>query len=112
MAYKLGLLLSIAFMMAVILLVGDMALLSGVRGELDALSLTVSYRIAYEGRLSEGTKGLVSSYGAEIELETKGALRIGDVATFSVYKTYTPFVLGKGPMTITVRRSTVVGYYD
>lgn len=112
MAYKLGLLLSLAFLMAVILLVGDMTLLSGVRSSVDALSMTVAYRISYEGTLSQATKDLVSSYGASIALEKGEAMRIGDVVTFSISKTYAPFVIQKDPLTITVRRSTVVGYYD
>ena len=112
MAYKMGLLLSLSFLMAVLLLMADLSLLFGVRSSLDALALTISYRIAYEGRLTTQSRELVASYGAKVVMETKNALRIGDLAVFRLEKTYEPLLIAKDPITVTVRRSTVVGYYD
>ena len=113
MSYKLGLILSLAFMMSVLLLAADLLNVAIIKNSLDALSLTVSYRIAQEGTLSNGTKQLISSYGARYRLEDgeREAFRIGDTVTYFLEKDYQPFVLGKETRQISVRRSAVIGYY-
>ena len=113
MSYKLGLILSLAFMMAVLLLSGDLMNVSIIHNSLNALGLTVSYRIAMDGRLSADTKSLIEEYGATIvfPLGEATSFRIGDTVDYYLEKTYDPFVLRKEPMRISVRRSTVVGYY-
>ena len=113
MSYKLGLLLSISFMMAVLLLSGDLINVSIIKNSLNALGLTVSYRIAAEGHISSALLRLVDSYGASFTLEDgeRQSMRIGDTVTYSLSKDYDPFVLKKGVMNITVRRSAVIGYY-
>ena len=113
MSYKLGLLLSLAFVMAVLLLAGDLMNVVIIKNSPDALSLTVSYRIAQEGTISEGTKSLISSYGARYRLEDgeRTSFRIGDTVTYFLEKDYSPFVLGKDIRQVSVRRSAVIGYY-
>ena len=108
MSYKLGMILSIAFMMAVLLLSGDLINVSIIKNSLNALGLTVSYRIS-----SAGTEQLIHSYGATFKLEDgeRTAFRIGDTVTFYLEKDYDPFVLQKQQMRISVRRSAVIGYY-
>ncbi len=112
MAYKMGLLLSIPFLMMVLLLSADMTDIAIIKNGLDAVALTVGYRIAYEGRLSQETIDFVSSFGADISLETSFTPRIGDTVIFSLSKEYDSLVVSKDPLTIVVKRSTVVGYYD
>lgn len=113
MSYKLGLLLSLTFMMAVLLLAGDLLNLASIKGSLDALGTVVSYRISSEGTISESTRDLVSSYGASLRLEegTRPNFRIGDTVTFYLEKDYQAFVLKKDAMRVAIRRSAVVGYY-
>lgn len=113
MSYKLGMILSITFMMAVLLLSGDLINVSIIKNSLNALGLTVSYRISSEGQLSAGTEQLIHSYGATFKLEDgeRTAFRIGDTVTFYLEKDYDPFVLQKQQMRISVRRSAVIGYY-
>ena len=114
MSYKLGLLLSLSFMMAVLLLAGDLLNVSIVENNLNALGLTISHRIAMDGRLTPESRNLIDSYGARYVFEDgeKEIYRIGATVSFTLQKDYDPFVLSKGTMTITVRRSTVVGYYQ
>ena len=112
MSYKLGLILSIAFMMSVLLLASDLMNVAIIKNSLDALSLTVSYRMAQEGRITQGTRDLVTSYGARLNVEDeREAFRIGDTVTYFLEKDYQPFVLGKDTRQISVRRSAVIGYY-
>ena len=113
MSYKLGLLLSIAFMMAVLLFSGDLVNVGIIKNSLNALSLTVSYRIARDGTLTQETYGLIDSYGAILRLAEgqREAFRIGDTVVYFLEKDYDPFVLRKERMVLSVCRSAVVGYY-
>lgn len=113
MSYKLGLILSIAFMMAVLLLSGDLLNVTVIHNSLNALGLTVSYRLSMDGRLTDETKNLVAEYGASIVLPQGEATpwRIGDTVEYYLVKTYDPFVIRKDAMRISVRRSAVIGYY-
>lgn len=114
MSYKLGLLLSIAFLMSVLLFSGDLVNVGIIKNSLNALALTVSYRIASDGAVSGETKSLIASYGASFRLEDgeREAFRIGDTVTYYLSKEYEPFVLRKGTMELSVRRSAVIGYYQ
>ncbi len=113
MSYKLGLLLSLAFLMSILLLSGDLMNVSIVKNALDSLATTVSYRIAREGRVSQKTMEMIASYDAVIELQDGAAtsFRIGDTVVYYLRKDYDPFLLKKETMHIGVKRSAVVGYY-
>lgn len=113
MSYKLGLLLSLSFLMAILLLSGDLLNVNIVKNALDSLATTVGYRISREGRISEATKTLVSSYQASIAVEggSAASFRIGDTVVYYISKDYDPFLLKKETMHIGVKRSAVVGYY-
>ena len=114
MSSKLGLILSIAFMMAVLLLSGDLMNVSVVTNALNALGLTVSHRISLDGTLSDATKALIADSHATITFPQGSAtvFRIGDTVTYFLSRDYDPFVLKKERMHITVRCSAVVGYYQ
>ena len=114
MSYKLGLLLSMVFLMSVLLLVGDMTNLALVKNGLDSVALTISYRIAMDGYLSKQCETLASTYSAKVAYE-EGELsthRIGDTVRFVVYRDYSPLILSKDTLTVAVHRSAVVGYYQ
>ncbi len=113
MSYKLGLLLSLTFMMAVILLAGDLLNLSTIQSGLDALGTVVGYRLSSEGTVSDATKELVSSYGATLTFEEgiRPPFRIGDTVTFYLARDYEAFVISKQTMRVAIKRSAVVGYY-
>lgn len=113
MSYKLGLLLSLTFLMAVLFLAGDMMNLASVKASLDALGTVVSYRIASDGTVNESTERLISSYGATFRYEDgkKPLFRIGEIVTYYLEKGYDPFVVSKSTMRVSVKRSAVVGYY-
>lgn len=113
MSYKLGLLLSITFLMSILLLFGDLLNVSIIQNSLHSLSLVFSYRIQKEARITTELTSLVHSYGATYTVETGGrtAFRIGETITYRLSKDYTPFIMRKGTMHVTVRRSAVIGYY-
>ena len=112
MSYKLGLILSFPFLILVILFLGDLGMIGVVRQELDALGTTVSYRIAMEGRISDGTRALAEQCSARIVLESTETPRIGDTVVYTLERDYQPMILRSDAMTIRSTRSCVVGYYD
>ena len=113
MSYKLGLLLSIVFLMGVMFLAGDLINVSIIKNSLDSLALTVSYRISYDGMLTQDTRALIRSYQVKIRFEegTHTSFRIGDTVVYYLSRDYDPFILHKETMSLSVKRSAVVGYY-
>jgi len=112
MSYKLALIISAPFLMMVLLFLGDLVNVSVVKTELDALAVTVSYRIAYEGRVSSGTEHLVNEVGATLSYDEAITPKIGDTVVFTLNKEYTPFIMANNPLAVKVTRTAVVGYYD
>ncbi len=111
MAYKLGLMLSIVFVMSVMLLGGDIIGISSIHSSLDALALVVARSIGKEGKVSSSTYQLVKSHGAKILYDTLKTPAVGEKLTFTLYKNYQTFVISKDPLKITVKRTVIVGYY-
>ena len=111
MAYKLGLMLSIVFIMSVMLLGGDIIGISSVHSSLDALSLMVARAIGKEGRVSGSTYQLVRSYGAMIQYDDLKTPAVGEKFTFTLSQFYETFVLSRERLEITVKRTVIVGYY-
>ena len=112
MASKLGILLSSVFMIFVLLTVGDLMCISTIRSGLDALSVTIGYRIAKDGYYSDEARKIIVKYGATYKPITKSAPRVGDTYEFALSKDYTPLFMSKNTMVITVTHATVVGFYD
>ena len=112
MGYKLGLLLSSVFMMMVLLMAGDLFCISLIHSSLDSLSLTIAYRISYEGYISEETNKLAKEAGATLVVPASSSFRIGDVLEFSLNKSYKPLIISKNTIEMSLKRTTVVGYYE
>jgi len=112
MSYKLGLLLSLVYMISTLLLGGDIFCLIAVHNNLDAIALTVSYRISMDGRVSNETIDWIRNEGAEYVAVTETTPRIGDTFVFEIYKDYEPMIIKKSTIRVAVRRSTVVGFYE
>ena len=112
MSYKLGLLLSVVYMISTLLLGGDIFCLIAIHNNLDAIALTVSYRISIEGYVSQSTLDWIHNEGADYYAVTTNTPRIGDTFVFEIYKDYEPIIIKKSTMRIAVRRSTVVGFYE
>ncbi len=112
MAYKISLLLSSVFLMFVFLLACDLMCISHIHSSLNALATTVGYRIAKEGAISQTTVNLLNNYNARILSSHQGPLWVGMTFTFKLRRDYTPLIMSKNTMAITVQHSTIVGYYD
>jgi hypothetical protein len=113
MSYKLGLLLSVAFMMAVLLLGTDLALLDAVENQVNAIAMIVGQRICYDGAVKNSTIQYVTDHQAKF-IVVDGpdyGTAYGSTFVYKIEKQYSPIILSKSPVSVTVTRAVVVGFY-
>ena len=112
MSYNLGMIISMVFVVAFVLLGGDMYCLSSAYSALDNTSITVGYLIAKSGRVdNEYLTNLESKYNITFENVNPSSPSPGEVVDFTIYRMYSPLVISTSQIKIVAKRSTVVGYY-
>ena len=112
MSYKLGMILSMIFVLSFLLLGGDMMCLSAAYSELDATSITIGYVIAKSGRVDDEFLDLIEEkYNVTfLDVSPKNP-SYGDVVDFIIYRNYHPIILSNDDIALKAKRTTVVGYY-
>ncbi|HIU44880.1 MAG TPA: hypothetical protein IAC52_01095 [Candidatus Enteromonas pullicola] len=110
MAYKFGMILSLFFLVFSFLIAGDVVVVSGLRNQLDALSLAVSYKLSVDGYFSDEVKALVEEDGAYFANVSDEMPAFGQLVSFDLCVDYDPMIISKGPMTVSVSGAAVVGY--
>ena len=110
MAYKFGMILSLFFLVFSFLIAGDVVVVSSIRNQLDALSLTVSYKLSVDGYFSDEVKALVEEDGAYFANVSDEMPAFGQLVSFDLCVDYDPMIISKGPMTVSVSGAAVVGY--
>lgn len=84
-----------------------------MHSELDALATTVGYSISQVGFVTQEQYDYVASYpDTELVCLLNCQPRFGDTVTFAIRRNFDPLILSQELMTIQVKRSTVVGYYN
>ena len=112
MSYKLGMILSMLFVVAFLLIGGDMICLSYAYSDLDSKSITIGYLIAKSGRVDEEFLSTIEeNYQIKFLTISPSNPNYGDVVDFVIYQNYDPLILSNDVMTIKAARTTVVGYY-
>ena len=112
MSYKLGLILSMIFVVLFLLLGGDMMCLSAAYSYLDSHSISIGYLIAKTGRVdAEYISYLEESYKVQFEKISPTEPEIGDVVEYTIYRYYHPFIMANHDVKLTASRTTVIGYY-
>lgn len=112
MSYKLGLILSMVFVVMFLLLGGDMMCLSAAYSRLDSNSISIGYLIAKTGRVDvEYLHTLEQTYDVRFLSVTPSSPHLGDVVEFTIYRMYDPLILSSNDIRLEASRSTVVGYY-
>lgn len=112
MSYKLGILLSLVFVVAFLFLGMDMLNMSTMYSFLDSASVSIGYSIAKEARVdTEFLSSLEERYKVSFLSLSPSAPALGDVIDFVIGKEYNPLVLSKNVITIKASRTTVLGYY-
>jgi hypothetical protein len=113
MAYKLGFLLSLFYLVQIVCYTGDLSILQEMHSILDATSITCAKKIALEGKITNEIITLAREQAqASIKQVSTGIPQVGEVFVFKLYRDYKPLVISDSPMVVSVTRSTVIGYID
>jgi hypothetical protein len=112
MAYKLGFLLSLFFVVQTLAYVGDLAAIQALSSLLDATALTAGNRIALEGGIKEDVIQFVDQEAGAQIFALSSSASVGEIYLFKITREYSSLVLSKDPITISVTRSAVIGYVD
>lgn len=112
MSYKLSVMISMIFVVAFLLLGGDMMCLSAAYSELDSVSISVSYIIAKSGRVDEEfITNLEDIYKISFLSISPNNPVVGDVVDFVIGRNYDPLILSNQPIVLKASRTTIIGYY-
>ena len=112
MSYKVSFILSMVFVVMYFLFAGDMISLQFIYSDLDAKSVTISYLISENGTIDDSFVEYVENkYEIDFVYADNYAPLFGDEVTYVIAKTYKPLMMSKDVMTISIQRTTVIGYY-
>ena len=112
MSYKLGLVLSMVFVVLFLLLGGDMMCLSAAYSYLDSNSISIGYLIAKNSRVDEEYLSYLEDvYKVTFEAVSPSNPSIGDVVQYTIYRLYHPLIMASHDIKLTASRTTVIGYY-
>ena len=112
MSYNLGMIISMVFVVAFILLGGDMYCISSAYSYLDSTSITVGYLIAKSGRVDDSfIEALEEKYKITFESINPSSPNPGEVVDYTIYRMYSPLVVSTNQIKLVAKRSTVIGYY-
>ena len=92
---------------------GDMISLQFIYSDLDAKSVTISYLISDHGALDENFINYVEDkYDVYFVSIDNYQPLFGDEVTYVIAKDYQPLMMSKDIMTVSIKRTTVIGYYN
>ena len=112
MSYKISFILSMVFVTMFFLFAGDMISLQFIYSDLDAKSVTISYLISEHGSLDETfITNIENKYSVDFVYADNYSPLFGDEVTYVIAKHYKPLIMAKDEMTVSVKRTTVIGYY-
>lgn len=113
MASKLGVILSLSFFAMAMFIGADILRLQFLHSALEAFSISLGEKIAIEGRITDSMVQLAESkYGATLTQVSEGSPMVGEFYEFMIAVDYTPIIISKEVMTISVTRMVLIGYMD
>ena len=112
MSYKISFILSMVFVTMFFLFAGDMISLQFLYSDLDAKSVTISYLISQHGKLdNEFIENIENKYGLDFVTADNYSPLFGDEVTYVIAKDYHPLIMSNKDMKVSLKRTTVIGYY-
>ena len=79
---------------------------------LDAKANNISYVISRTGSIdSDFVNYIEASYGVDFEIELNNAPTFGQTITYTISTEYQPMVIDNKPITISISRLTIIGFY-
>lgn len=113
MAYKVGFLLSLIFIVQIFILAGDLLAVQVIYTNLDAVSITAGNLISRKGGITQEVIDLVEQEAqATITAVGDNKSLIGSYFMYRIARNYDPYMIPKDNLEIAVQRSVVIGYYS
>lgn len=112
MASKIGLILSFFFVVLTFLFASDLIHLQLVYTNLDAVATTAGHLIIEHGGINEEIESFVlKRANAQIICLENCSPRFGDTYIYNVTTIHETMFMSKDPLTVSITRSVVIGYY-
>ena len=112
MSYKIGLLLSMIFVALFFLFGADLISLQSAYSMLDAKANNISYIISRNGAIdSDFISYIENTYNVDFICDINLAPEFGEKITYEITTTYSPLVIAKEDIIISVKRMTIIGFY-
>ena len=100
------------FVVMFFLFAGDMISLQFIYSDLDAKSVTISYLISEKGKIDDQLIAYVESkYNINFVSADNYSPLFGDEVTYVISETYKPLVMSSEELNVSIKRTTVIGYY-
>ena len=113
MSYKISLILSMVFVVMFFLFAGDMISLQFAYSNLDATSITISHLISESYSIDNTFISDVEiRFHIDFYLLNDETPYFGDVVDYVIASDYKSIVLSEKSITLSVRRSSILGYYN
>ena len=112
MSYKVGLILSMVFVALFFLFGADLITLQSAYSTLDAKANNISYIISRNGVIDSNFKDYIeTTFNVEFICNTNLAPEFGEKIFYEIQTTYSPLIISKEEMTISIKRMTIIGFY-
>ncbi len=113
MSYKLGLLLSMVFVILFFMLGIDLISIQFAFGNLDAKSISISYRISEHGTIDDAfIEEIENYYDVDFTCTSNCTPLFGDIVEYTISSEIKTLVVSPDLLTIRISRSTVIGFYN
>lgn len=113
MSHKISLILSMVFVVMFFLFAGDMISLQFAYSNLDATSVTIGHLISESYTVDQTfIQQVQKKYNITFILLHNETPYFGDVVDYVIRSEYKSIVLSDHTITLSIRRSSVVGYYN
>ena len=91
---------------------GDMMSLQAIYTNLDAVSVVAGNLISSRGRIDEEIENLVyTQSGGRIWSIDNDTPMFGAIYKYKITREFDPWVISNKPLTVSITRSVVIGYY-
>ncbi len=113
MSYKISMILSMIFVALFFVLGIDLINLQIAYTELDQKAIAISYEIAKTGNLTRTTiLNIQLEYGVTFTCDSNCSPSFGDIVLFTISDVYDPIVISNQTITISIQRTSIIGYYS
>jgi hypothetical protein len=111
MGHKMSLILSLMFVMQLLLMTGDIAMMQVRQSQMLAFATTIGQRISLEGGLHTNLTTWASTFGYTLTCLNNCQPMFGDTLTYQLTQAYDPLIISNETLTIRIVRHAIIGLY-